>query len=220
MDHIVPFARGGNDSDINLLTSCQACNLSKGSLLLPVDTIKELQEGIIVRTKEYEEHLSKNPLLTHKKVDNTFNRPSKLLSRFPKIVELATNRSIHPGKEHHIVVNVDNNKLVSFEYKRYFKNDWENVVTVKNNKTFIPLSITEYTNIIEASKFDIVDKTNEMFSSVEVKTNSKGLYLVKLRDLDGSFIVYSFWMKAKGLIVHINNNDESNNHHSFGDYYY
>lgn len=42
VDHIVPFAKGGNDIARNLATACRDCNMAKHHILLPAETEKLL----------------------------------------------------------------------------------------------------------------------------------------------------------------------------------
>lgn len=211
IDHVVPYSRGGDNSNINLISSCTDCNLRKGALLLPIKQIRRLQEGILSRTLEYDEHLSKHPILDTGHTQDVFERPVELLQENEKIIELLNNRSIHPNKQHHVLINTTQHGISSFEYKRYYKGKWEHVTTVTNDRTFVPLSLDEYSHLRKKYTFYTVDKTNELLYSVSVKANGGGVYIVKIHDNIGGSLVYGFWIKAKDINVHINSPDANFN---------
>lgn len=206
LDHLVPFSRGGNDSSINLVSSCRTCNRNKGSLLLSETMIKKFQEDIIQRTKTYEEHLSKYPVLDTKSRSDTFKKPIAILSSNPKIKELFSNRSFHPNKEHHIVIHIIDNKLSSISYSRYYKDKWETVDNVEGDTSFTPLLEQEYNQLIQGNSLYRIDKTTETHEVIDLLTNEKGLYLIKVQGMDKKSLIYACWIKGKDIKLHISTN--------------
>lgn len=57
VDHIQPFADGGSDDLVNLITSCVACNLGKGARGLSDDTVVRKQQAQLEELQERREQL-------------------------------------------------------------------------------------------------------------------------------------------------------------------
>lgn len=62
IDHIVPVAEGGVDDPLNLVTSCEDCNLGKSSV--PLESVLPLQlEGVDLRREKAEQLAALNAFL-------------------------------------------------------------------------------------------------------------------------------------------------------------
>lgn len=62
VDHIVPVSEGGTDDPLNLVTSCQDCNLGKSNV--PLVSLLPLQiEGVLLRREKVEQLVALDALL-------------------------------------------------------------------------------------------------------------------------------------------------------------
>jgi hypothetical protein len=58
LDHILAVANGGSNEDLNLITSCQSCNLGKSDVPLErvIEPLKQAQEAELERREQVDEY--------------------------------------------------------------------------------------------------------------------------------------------------------------------
>lgn len=207
VDHLIPVARGGTNSHINLLASCADCNLSKQASLLPEEIIKEKQEDILYRTKHYQKHIKNNPLQdTKEDLAHLTKRPKKLLNIIKGITEPLKTRSLNKNKRHTFTIYIEDVFTLDAVYGRLDKAGWfvepvDTQLQALNNK--------EYRELIKAIEFTQVDHLIEGGLEVHLyKNQESGVHLLIVTDEKGS-VPYSFYSPLKSLEVGLSITDDS-----------
>lgn len=204
VDHLIPVARGGTNSTINLLAACDSCNLSKQAQLLPLATIRDKQQSIITRTSNYEEFLKEHPLNNEKNQPSHLNeRPSALLNKYPSIAEPLKGRSLHPEKLHALKINVKEKLKIDLTYARLDKGGWVMTDIINNGvQLLLPLMKKDFEELYASGPFEEIDYVESEEISVRVIRYESGLYLIIASDIQGS-VTYGLWTPLKKLDVPI-----------------
>ena len=53
IDHVIPVALGGSNSEINLVTACRKCNRKKGKKLIVENLIRDNDKNQIIQTNDH-----------------------------------------------------------------------------------------------------------------------------------------------------------------------
>lgn len=211
VDHLVPVARGGDNSLINLLAACEVCNLSKQAQPLQLDVIKEKQAGIMERTATYEKFLEEHPLENNKKTtSHLIQRPTKLLNQYKNIAEPLKGKSLHPDKRHAIKINVRKGLKVDLSYARLDKGGWVMTDVVGNGargltehvdnegRVLVPFTVSQFNSLYDSDTFEQVECVEEGGIAVYNLYHESGLHIIMTSDTEGS-IAYGFWSPLKEL---------------------
>lgn len=202
VDHLVPVARGGQNSKINLLASCADCNLSKQAQPLSIDIIKQKQESIIERTRAYEKFLVEHPLESKAQYSNhLMKRPTIILSQHKNIDEPLKNKSLHPEKRHALNIYVSQTLQTYLSYGRLDQGGWVFDVN-KCAQGLTPLTSQQYLELFDENTYELVDVVEESFINVCVHRNKLGFHIVITTDDSGS-MAYGFWSPLRKLEVAI-----------------
>lgn len=198
VDHLIPVARAGENSKINLITSCSSCNLSKQAKLLDISVIREKQEGIIQRTKKYEKFLKDNPLKERTIHSNHLHsRPKEFLKNNPKVTEPLKPHSIHPDKRHALEIALDSEKQLNLQYLRKDEVHWK-VEPVVNSLMPKALNLEDYKEIQKNTEFKEMDRLCGLDFNLVLWGDSHGFYLIEVEEEINS-IFYAIWASPKEI---------------------
>lgn len=201
VDHILPVARGGDNSLTNLISSCDSCNYGKGTTLLPDELIQEKRADILTRTKMYNNYLSSVPGISREiKEEHLIKRPTRTLNKYPFVVEPLKDRAIHADKRHLLEVHISKKISMEIEYHRFFQGNWESVPI--KNKILNPITKENLDKIMHGIIFELHEEIYEYDKNIFVHRSDNGFWLIQVEE--GAYnYYYTLWVPAKNLELHI-----------------
>lgn len=220
VDHIVPVAHGGENDPLNLLATCESCNTSKGTHLLPEAVKAELEEGIRRRSETYARTQSEAPeSATTERHPDVVKRPQHLLRAHKAIViEPLKGRRIHPDKQHVLLCAFDGEGDMTMSYHRRNRQSWETHPVVFRGEpkaspsVWRPLPYAESLTLINSLEFESVDQLCEGGRDVTIHKSKENIHLIQMTDHNTHRQThYLFWVPLKTieLAIDVNTDDES-----------